>query len=208
MTLSGQLWQNNLALAHSCRNHPFIQGIGDGSLDPRRFARYIAQDACFLEATARAYSLAAAKAPDWEGVKAFHALAGATLDELHLHEQYAASLNVDIQRVMPEPATRRYIDFLMAMTWGHDVGIAATAMAPCVRLYAFLGQELARNGLPEHRYSHWIGTYSAPGIEALAQRLEGLVDRYVALPEQATSTYRYAMLCEQEFFHAAWEEEG
>ncbi|RMF65135.1 MAG: TenA family protein, partial [Cyanobacteria bacterium J069] len=67
MNLAETLWQDNQDLAIACLEHPFVQGIGDGSLDKSKFSKYVGQDAFFLEAFARAYSIAAAKAPDWRG---------------------------------------------------------------------------------------------------------------------------------------------
>lgn len=202
MTLSLDLWQANHDLAHACLHHPFVQGIATGTLDRQRFAYYVGQDAFFLEAFARAYSIAAAKAPDWEGFSTFYALAGGVLEELRLHNTYAAQWDVDLHSVTPGTATRRYTDFLLATAWGHDAGLTAVAMAPCLRLYAFLGQQFAVGGIPDHAYSDWIRTYSSPDIEQLAQQLEGLVNRY-APSSLAESTYRYAMVCEYEFFAAA-----
>lgn len=204
-TDSNHLWQANQDLAQACLEHPFVQGIATGTLPKNQFAYYVGQDAFFLEAFARAYSIAAARSPDWEGFQIFHALAAGVLEELKLHQSYAAKWGVDLQKVAPSPATRRYTDFLLATAWGSEAGLTATAMAPCMRLYAFLGQELAKNGIPEHQYADWIGTYSSQEFEPLAKQLESLVDKYAQGIKAAEATYRYAMLCERDFFQAAWE---
>lgn len=205
MTLSKDLWQANQDLAQACLEHPFLQGIASGTLPRARFIYYVGQDAFYLEAFARAYSIAGVKAPDWEGFLAFHTLASGALEERRLHENYAAEWGVDLGAVEPDPATRRYTDLLMATAWGYDVGVTAVAMSPCMRLYAFLGQELARDGIPDHSYADWIRTYSSPDFEDLAQQLERLADTYASDIPRVRSTYRYAMLCEQDFFQAAWE---
>ena len=208
MTISTDLWQFNQDLAQACLENPFVQGIGSGTLDRSKFAYYVGQDAFFLEAFARAYSIAAAKALDWEGFNTFHTLAGGVLEELTLHERYATEWGVDLRSVEPATATRRYTDFLLATAWGSDVGLITAAMTPCMRLYAFLGQELAQDGLPEHHYADWIRTYNDEEIEKLAQKLESLTDQYATLSTSVKSTYRYAMLCERDFFQAAWDVES
>ena len=208
MSLSTELWEANTDLARASLEHPFVRGIADGTLPREKFAYYVGQDAFFLEAFARAYSIAAAKAPDWEGFRAFHTLADGVLEELRLHESYAKEWGVDLQAVEPGPATRRYTDFLLATAWAHDVGVTAVAMSPCMRLYAFLGQELAKGGILEHTYADWIRTYSSPEFEELAQQLERLADRYATATPLVRSTYRYAMVCERDFFEAAWRVEA
>jgi thiaminase/transcriptional activator TenA len=208
MTISTDLWQSNQDLAQACLEDPFVQGIATGTLDRVKFAYYVGQDAFFLEAFARAYSIAAAKAPDWEGFNTFHSLAGGVLEELRLHESYAVKWGVDLRHVEPATATRRYTDFLLATAWSNQPSLITVAMTPCMRLYAFLGQQLAKDGIPEHPYADWIRTYSHQQFEELAQTLEHLSDQYTNITASVKSTYRYAMLCERDFFQAAWKIES
>jgi thiaminase (transcriptional activator TenA) len=208
MSLSSELWTANQDLALACLEHPFVQGIGDGTLKQEKFAYYVGQDAFFLEAFARAYSISAAKVPDWQGFTIFHDLASSVLEELKLHENYAHQWGVNISNVEPGVSTRRYTDFLLAIAWTAEVGLTAAAMSPCMRLYAFLGTSLgtslAANGIPEHRYTNWIQTYGGAEFQPLTQQLDGLVDNYAVNSSKLHSTYRYAMLCEYDFFEAAW----
>lgn len=205
MQLSQQLWDTHVDLAQASLNHPFVQGIYDGTLSPAKFAYYIGQDAFFLEAFARAYSIAAAKAPDWQAFNTFHALAGGVLEELNLHEGYAKAWHVSLQNVQAGSATRRYTDFLLATAWQQDIGVTAVAMAPCMRLYAYIGQSLAQRGIPEHQYSDWVKTYSSDEFEPLAQQLEAIANQYSRDTQLVRDTFRYAMVCERDFFQAAWE---
>ncbi|WP_088890820.1 TenA family protein [Leptolyngbya ohadii] len=205
MSIAAELWEANQDLAIACLNNAFVQGIGDGSLPKSKFAYYVGQDAFFLEAFARAYSIAAAKAPDWQGFGIFHNLAEGVLQELQLHQNYATQWGVNLQDVEPGATTRRYTDFLLATAWSQDVGVTTAAMLPCMKLYAFLGQKLAANGIPDHAYSDWIRTYSSNEFEPLADQLAALADRYTADSELVRSTYRYAMQCELDFFQAGWE---
>ncbi|MEH1848421.1 MAG: TenA family protein [Nostoc sp.] len=204
MTLSNELWAANQDLAQACLEHPFVQGIGDGILEQVKFAYYVGQDVFFLEAFARAYSIAAAKAPDWLSFTTFHNLASGVLEELRLHSGYASQWGVNLDSVKPGSATRRYTDFLLAIAWGGDVGLTATAMSPCMRLYGFLGEQLARNGIPNHQYADWIRTYSSADFQSLTKQLESLVENYATNNAVVNSTYRYAMFCERDFFQAAW----
>uniref|UniRef100_A0A832H4F2 TenA family protein n=1 Tax=Oscillatoriales cyanobacterium SpSt-402 TaxID=2282168 RepID=A0A832H4F2_9CYAN len=205
MTISESLWQANQDLAIACLHHSFVQGIHDGSLPKPNFTYYVGQDAFFLTAFARAYSIAAAKSADLSGFEVFHSLASGVLEELRLHRRYAAEWGVDLQQIEPGTATRRYTDFLLATAWSQDIGMTAVAMAPCMRLYLFLGKELAKTGIPDHAYGDWIQTYSSEGFADLTLQLESLIERYATPIPTAYSSYRYAMLCERDFFQAAWE---
>ena len=202
-SIADTLWHENQNLAIACLNHPFVQGIGNGQLSRDTFAYYVGQDAFFLEAFARAYSIAAAKAEDWDGFTVFHSLADGVLQELKLHHSYAQKWEVDLQTVQPGTATRQYTDFLLATAWGQDIGVTATAMLPCMKLYAFLGKSLAQSGITDHDYGDWIATYSSDEFEPLVNQLEQLAETYSRLSQTTRSTYRYAMQCEFDFFEGA-----
>lgn len=208
MLVAEHLWHLNQDLAIACLNHPFVQGIGQGTLSADRFSYYVGQDAFFLEAFARAYSIAAAKAPDWESFGTFHDLATGVLQELKLHQGYAALWGIQLEHVRLGVATRRYTDFLLATAWSQTIGITIVAMLPCMKLYAFLGQKLAQPQVPNHAYSDWIRTYSSSDFQPLTEQLSELCDRSTPLTPLAETTYRYAMQCELDFFQAAWEANG
>ncbi|MCG9884694.1 MAG: TenA family protein [Cyanobacteria bacterium] len=201
--LSQQLWVRNRDVIHACLHCAFVRGLADGTLPRSAFAYYVGQDAFFLQAFARAYSLAAAKTTTTEDFALFHGLATGVLEELNLHGRYAQEWGLDLAAVGPGAATRRYVDFLLATAWGQGPIAIAAAMVPCMRLYAHLGQELGRSGIPDHAYGPWIATYGGEEFEALAQRLEGLLDRHGQASLEIESAYRYAMDCELNFFEAA-----
>jgi thiaminase/transcriptional activator TenA len=202
MSLARTLWDANADLAASALAHPFVRGIADGTLSHDRFAGYIAQDAFFLESFVRAYALAIAHSPDRTGLDAFADLLAGAREELKLHASYARQWGIDLSTVTPVPATRAYTDFLLATAALGGVGLTCAAMTPCMRLYAHLGQQLARQPVAD-RYAEWVETYADPAFEALATTLERLLDNYGG-DATATATYRRAMHLEVAFFDAAY----
>ena len=85
MTLSAQLWSDNADVAADVLAHPFVRGVGDGSLPRTLFAGYLAQDAFFLESFARAYALALARSPDTSTLLTLADLLTGVRQELGLH---------------------------------------------------------------------------------------------------------------------------
>ena len=200
------LWKENRALAEECLAHPFVRGLGDGRLDPETFKEYVAQDAFFLRAFFSAYALAAVRAVErLEVAQRLHGLMRGVLDELKLHEGYAESLGIDLENVRPHPATRAYTDFLLRTAWTAEVGEIVAAMTPCMRLYAYLGQELAAGDHSQNPYRKWIETYSSEEFEALTTQVESLLDHLADGTLGVAFAYRYAMRCELDFFICAVE---
>lgn len=203
MSLAAALWKENADLARAALGHRFVRGLGDGTLPLGDFQDYVAQDAFFLEAFARAYALALARSPDRGGVEAFAGLLSGVIEELELHGGYAERWGVPLDGVGPGEATLAYTEFLLSTAALGDVGEICAAMTPCMRLYAFLGRSLAEKGHDEEGpYAEWIRTYADPGFEALAARLEGLLDRYADDTPAVRAAYRRAMRLEVAFFEA------
>jgi thiaminase/transcriptional activator TenA len=204
---AAHLWRQSRDLADACLAHPFVQGIASGDLPRERFQVYVAQDAYFLEAFARAYALALARCPDREGLEVWKDLLVGVFEELQLHKGYAERWGISLSPE-PLPATSAYCDFLLSTASLDPSGHTVAAMTPCMRLYAFLGQQLAPKLNPESRYREWVETYSSAGVEALASRLEGLLDRYGGDPERLAWLYRRAMELELAFFQMAYSSDG
>lgn len=201
MTLAGKLWADNADWAQRVLTHPFVRGLGDGSLPVDSFRRYVAQDAYFLEAYARAYAYCLAQSTARADLHAFADLIGGVIGELKLHTGYAARWKVDLSAVMPSVATQAYTDFLTELARLGSIGLTAAAMTPCMRLYAFLGQELSRAPVAPP-YAEWVRTYAAPEFESLAVTLEGLLDWHATDSPAVRNAYRRAMELEYGFFDA------
>jgi thiaminase (transcriptional activator TenA) len=116
------LWQQNTHLAEACLHHPFVRGLADGTLYPEAFRRYVAQDAFFLNAFARAYALAAARSQDGETLISLCELLNGVLRELQLHAGYAKELKIELARVQPYRQVKAYTDFLLATALARRAG--------------------------------------------------------------------------------------
>ncbi len=206
MSLSATLWSGSADLAAASLASPFVTGVADGTLPRERFAAYVAQDAFFLEAFARAYALGAAHSRDRATLEAFADLLAGVREELRLHDAYAARWGIDLAAVEPAPATLAYTDFLLATAALGEVGEVCAAMTPCMRLYAHLGRSLA--GSATGSYREWVDTYADPGFEELAATLEALLDRLAGDTPAVRRAYRRAMELELGFFDAAWRGRG
>ena len=201
MSLAKTLWDANADLAQRILAHRFVRGLGDGSLSIDNFKGYVAQDAYFLEAFARSYAFCLAYSTAREDIQTFADLIGGVREELELHKSYAQRWQVEIGGTPPLAATTAYTAFLLETAERGDLGETIAAMTPCMRLYAFLGRSLAAREVAP-LYSEWVKTYADPGFEALAARLETLLDRHATDSAAVRANYRRAMELEYGFFDA------
>jgi thiaminase/transcriptional activator TenA len=202
MSLAAELWTANADLAAEALAHPFVTGVGDGTLPQAVFAGYVAQDAFFLESFARAYAVGIAHSPDRATLDTFADLLAGVREELALHAGYAARWGIDLVGVDPLPATLAYTDFLLSTAFLGGITLTAAAMTPCVRLYAHLGRSLSAETAGD--YAEWVTTYADPGFEELAVTLERLLDQHAPDVPAVRTAYRRAMQLEVGFFEAAW----
>jgi len=197
-----QLFNANRDLADVCLSHRFVQGIASGSLERARFVAYVAQDAFFLAAFAKAYAAAQARSMDAPARQLFQRLGEGVTNELTLHRGYAAEWGIDLAVVTPLTATTAYTSFLDTAATCEAVPQIAAAMAPCQRLYAWLGQQLEPTANPASPYLDWVNTYADPAVDQLAGELEAVLEWPAADPARQGALYRRAMHLELAFFDA------
>ncbi|KAL5221996.1 hypothetical protein ABZP36_026709 [Zizania latifolia] len=207
---------------------PFLLSLAAGTLRLDSFRQYIAQDSHFLHAFARAYEMAEECADDDDDRATITALRKAIVRELNLHASALQEWGLDpTKEIPPSQATTKYTDFLLATAIGKVDGgkgsdkmvtpfektkIAAYtvgAMAPCMRLYPYLGKELTSFLKQDeyHPYNKWIETYASTDFEDNALQIEELLDKLsVSLTgeelEIIGKLYQQAIGLEVEFFSA------
>jgi len=186
--------------------HPFVRGLGDGTLDEAAFRTYIRQDYVYLIDYGRLLALGAARAPRLDWMRRFAALAQSVLEtEMDLHRAFAARWGVTAEQLEAEPAapaTAAYCDFLLRTAALGDFGELAAAVAPCMWSYAEIGQALAAAS-PAPRYREWIDLYASAEFGELAVWARELVDEAEGDEARMTAAFVTSSQHELAFWHAA-----
>jgi thiaminase/transcriptional activator TenA len=181
---SDQMRRECAPLWEAQHRHPFVVGLGDGSLEPERFHRWLAQDYLYLIEYVRLFALIAARAPDREAMTWAIDMAHNILrQEMWLHEAYAIEFGFAREEIMAAkmlPTTRAYTDYLLRLaTLGSFVQILA-AMLPCMWGYWEIAHRIASQPPQRNRYSRWLDLYSGPASAEIARKGRDLLDRFVA----------------------------
>ena len=169
-----------------CLRHPFVTGIGDGTLDMEKFRYFMLQDYLYLFDYARVFALGVVKARDPELMRVFAANVNAILDgEMKIHRTYMKRLDITEEQVFsvkPALANLSYTNYMLSVAQtGGPMEIVAAILA-CSWSYAEIGQALATiPGAAEHPfYGEWIRGYASEEYTATNQALIELMDSLAA----------------------------
>jgi thiaminase/transcriptional activator TenA len=195
--------------------HPFVQGISDGTLSEDRFRVYLRQDYLFLIGYCRVMAAAAWQAEDLETMGRFAELLQATLTtEMELHRSTCVSYGIEakeLARTEPLPACTAYVDHLLVAAGEGSLAILCAALLPCAVGYARIGRALAdRSPQPTvPAYRDWIKTYSSSEFQEYADWLAGLTDELASGADRETrermvTCFEQSVQHEIAFWDMAW----
>lgn len=170
----------------ACLRHPFVTGIGDGTLDMEKFRYFMLQDYLYLFDYARVFALGVVKARDPELMRVFAANVDAILGgEMKIHRAYMKRLDITEEQVFSIKtalANLSYTNYMLSVAQiGGPMEIVASILA-CSWSYAEIGQALAAiPGAAEHPfYGEWIRGYASEEYAATNQALIELMDSLAA----------------------------
>ena len=194
--------------------HPFVRGIGVGSLDAAKFRHYVRQDYLFLIDYARLLALGCARAPRLDEMTRFAQLADAVLGrEMELHRCYATEWGIstaELEEERPTATTRAYTDFLLRVGALGDFGELVGALLPCIWGYHELAARLAERGHPGNElYSRWIDEYAGVDFGKLTAWCRALTDAAAETSDRhrMTDAFLTSSRYELAFWDASWHEE-
>lgn len=215
MNFTDDMEQRTRSLRQAILAHPFIVGVGDGTLDVAKFKHYVSQDYAYLIDYSRVLALASARATNLATMGWFARLLEETLSvEMGLHRSYCAEFGITAEELAatePAPTTIAYTSFLLKTAHQSSFGELVASLLPCQWGYWEIGQHLSRQGEPASAplYAQWIQMYVAPEFAALAQEMKDLADRIgdqAGLAELAAmgEAYRTSLRFERQFWDMAY----
>ncbi len=211
MSFSAELRGAAAPIWEAQHDHPFVRGIGDGTVPAGRLERWVRQDYRFLVEYCRLFALAAARAPDLATLRRFAELLQATaVTEMDLHRSFAARFGIAPEELESEemaPVTRAYTDFLLRTAAMGDFAELAAALLPCMWGFSEIGMRLAERGRPaDERCAAWIDAYADAAFAELAAWCRTLVDRLAEDAGPATrGRMREAFLVSSRYELAFWD---
>ena len=209
-SLAAQIKADNAALFDAALRHPFVQGIGNGSLPKAHFTRWIVQDWLYLQSYLHTLQQASQLAPDPSARQFWQDLVRLTQEEeLDLHRGLATQFGLsqaDLDNATPYSATTDYAQTLQSAN-GNYPAIVAT-LTPCAVGYAMIARHLqTQDACTDPDYRAWINTYTDAAFQTAVAQFEVEIDRYGQSKKDRIviqRAYTKAAECEVNFWQSLW----
>ncbi len=190
--------------------HPFVTGIGDGTLPLENFRYYLLQDAYYLSHFAKVQALGAAKAHDFETTSNMAAHAMGTYEaELALHKNFSERLGIteaEKATFKPSPTAYAYTSHMYRAGYQGHLGDIIASILPCYWLYYEIGEKQQACTPEEPVYQEWIAAY---GGEWFRTSVEEQITRLDSIAETVTAEDRERMkehfIISSQYEYSFWE---
>ncbi|WP_018922800.1 thiaminase II [Salsuginibacillus kocurii] len=213
MKPSERLYQKAEAIWTKSFEHPFVQEIGQGTLDQSKFRYFMVQDYLYLIEYAKLFAFGVTKAQDEATMSQFANLLDGTLNtEMDLHREYAAQFGItpeELAAAKPAPTTVAYTHYMLHAAHNGSLAELMASLVPCSWGYHEIGKRLAAqypDSVNHPFYGEWVKMYAGEEFEELANWTIELLDRSMeGKPEADMQRYEEIFLTTSHYEYLFWE---
>lgn len=197
--------------------HPFVNGLKDGTLPKEAFQFYLKQDYKFLINFSRAHALAAYKADQLEDIRDAAATVTALSDhEIKMHIKYCNEWGITksaLETTKEATANLAYTRFVLERGMAGDLLDLQVVLSPCIIGYAEIGSALAscsKTQRLKNPYDRWIKMYSGDEYQVIGlaaiEKLDSLAARYGGDTRfnDLAANFQIATQLEIDFWQMGW----
>lgn len=182
MKFSQKLYESVEDIWKSYYEHPFVNGIGQGTLDVDKFKFYMIQDYIYLLDYAKIYALGIVKADTEEVMKGFATMVNGILNgEMSIHRSYMRRLGItqdEIKETKASLANISYTNYMLSVSQRGTLAELTVSLLSCMWSYLEIGKHLSEiPGSIDHEfYGEWIRGYISEDYIKLTNWIIDLVD--------------------------------
>src|SRR5690606_31614112 len=162
-------------------DHPFVRGLGDGTLPKSAFLHYLRQDYVYLHHYARAFALGVVKANTLQETRlCAQIMHGLAVTELPLHGGICPREGISEDAAYAteeEPVDLAYTRHVLDCGQARVFLDRLTAVVPCAHGYGEIGLILAATDTAGTPYQEWIDTYAGADYQEMCHTVGRLFDQ-------------------------------
>lgn len=195
--------------------HPFVRGLGDGTLPRDSYEFYLKQDYVYLIDFSRVLAIASAKAQHLPDMSRFAEFLNMTLNvEMDLHRRTCAEYGInkdELERTEPSLINLAYTNYLVRACYEGSFADILAGFMPCAAGYVEIAGKLRQRGLPDNKnYRAWIETYTSPEMKEAIDWLTGRMNAFARESSKEDRgrwfrLYRDSARFELLFFDMGWQ---
>ena len=197
---------------------PFVRRLGDGTLDVKKFRRYIIQDYWYLMDYTKVFAVGVAKSNSVEVMKLFAKYIQAILDgEVNVHNGYMADFGItreELERTPIAQDNRSYTSYMLSAAYKGGEAEVLTAIFSCAYSYEVIARRIVEEhpDAPNHPlYGRWVRGYITERYTGNNVILKDMLERLTAdyTEDQLRRLEEIFIACsryEASFWDMAWEE--
>ncbi len=168
-----KLKKNSIKSWKKYTEHAFVKELGDGSLNPSAFKKYLIQDYIFLQRFIKILALSAYKAKSIKDMNRSVDFIIAIKNELKLHVHYCKKFGISKNKIFKAKERKEnkdYTNYVMKIGLKKSNLELFIALSPCVIGYGEIGYNLKKNkNFKKNKYSSWIKMYSSKEYQSVAK---------------------------------------
>ena len=199
LSVSERLHEAAAPIWAKCLSHPFVTGIGDGTLDVEKFRYFMLQDYLYLFDYAKVFALGVVKARDPELMRIFAGNVESVLNgEMSLHRSYMKRLGIteeEIHSARPHMDNNAYTHYMLWEAQTGDVLTGLVTLLNCSWSYAYVAEKIVErcpDALRDKRYGSWFAGYVSESYRRTNQMLIDRIDALSGFIDEKTAEH----LCE------------
>lgn len=185
--MTARLLASSVDLWQAYYDHPFVQGIQNGTLDHEKFRFYTIQDYLYLLDYAKVFAVGMSRADDPAVMHTFSQYISQIMDcEMNVHEGYMGTFGItkdELRAAQPSLANRSYTSYMLACAQAGGPAEALTAILACAVSYEHIAKEMVRRQpdcISDPFYGAWVASYASEQYAEENRVLCGMVDRLTA----------------------------
>lgn len=217
MTVTQRLLEATAQIWEGYHTHPFVKGLGDGSLDRDKFRFYIVQDYLYLIDYAKVFAIGVSKAQDLETMKYFASYVHQILDgEMDIHNGYMGIFGIteeEIKNTKVSMDNLSYTSYMIRVAYDEGPAEVAAAILSCALSYEVIARHLLEENpkaAEDPFYGEWVSGYASDEyhegnlvLEALTNELTK--DYTEAQIQHLVDIFTACSRYEGMFWDMAWE---
>ncbi len=218
MKASERIYQAASPIWERCYQHPFVQGLGDGTLSRDRFAYFMVQDHKYLSMYAKVFALGLVKCQNDRDAKEFAAFIPSIFNaEQSIHETYLSKLGVSPEEVDRTPqalTSNAYTSYMISVALREGLAEIMAAVTACSWSYKYIGDKLEarEDKTSDEFYRTWRQNYASEWYRRSNDNDIAMLDRFAEGYGEAQLAHLEQIVVdcsefEYEFWQMCWDKQ-